>query len=228
MLFSFEVPIAHLERFTPKQDFIFALSFMMNNDKYKNYIYSQYDLGKEVIIDNSVNELNKPTPVAEQAKWHKVLPNAKIVAPDWLDWGMMEQLNHARELALDVPQTQIIAPINDIRWIGYYQNEGFLNLAMGYNLRYLPDRDLEELYEQHFLGLNSIRELFVAEPSSCDTGLPIKLAYHGMRIKDWVELGCFHQQLSTDFFHWILTEDQLKIAEENMDTLRTVGGLIYV
>lgn len=228
MKFSFEVPTKYLNHFSHRQDFVFALSFMLENVEYKRYIKRMHDDGKDVIIDNSSNELNRPTDVGLLGVLGTEFSHAKVVAPDWLEWGMMKQLEHAKELARYIPNHRIITPINDIRWMGYYLNEGFGNFAMGYNIRYLNDQELTALKGHHYLGLNSIRELFVGQPASCDTGLPVKLARLNMDIINWVAWGCPHEQLGTDFFDWILTEKELELAGKNMDTLRYIGGLINV
>jgi len=228
MKFSFEVPVEYLDYFTEYQDYIFVLSFMLENKDYFNYVKKMYNSGKEIIIDNSSNELNQPACIEDLLICHNMFPKASIISPDWLDWGLMKQISQAKILSKYMSKEKIITPINNINWIEYYYNEGFSNIAMGYNLRYLKPWDLEDLFNCHFLGLNSIRELFIAEPSSCDTGLPIKLAKQGINIKTWVSLGCPHDQLETDFFSLILDQQELTLAKENMQTLKTIGGLINV
>jgi hypothetical protein len=226
MQFSFEVPTKHLDHFTGLQNFIFALSFKLEDPVYFKYVEKMYTKGVKVVIDNSVNELNTPTPINTLVEYSKMFPNASIVSPDWLDWGLMEQIGMAKNLADEIPKNQIITPINNVNWLDYYLNESFNNIAMGYNLRYLNDIDMARLKGTHFLGLNSVRELFVARPKSCDTGLPIKLAREYLTISDWVRLGCPHEQLEGDFFDWELSSKELFFAEQNMITLRTIGMVV--
>lgn len=229
MKFSFEVPTAYLEYFHEYQDYIFALSFMLKEDrKYNSYIHDSREKGLKIIIDNSANEMDEPTKVKDMACLFSEFPNEYIISPDWLDWGLMEQIKNAKKLSDFVPKKYIITPINNVNWIGYYNNEGFTNIAMGYNLRYLSDTDLVKLKGHHFLGLNSIRELFVGQPSSCDTGLPIKLARENMTVKRWIEQGCPHIQTRPDFFNWHLTPAELYLSRKNMDTLKKIGELIHV
>mgnify|MGYP007112013540 CR=1 FL=1 len=56
-LFSFEVPIAHLNDFEDLQDFHFSLSFVYDDPKYKAFMMRQASRGyKPVWLDNSYNE----------------------------------------------------------------------------------------------------------------------------------------------------------------------------
>lgn len=226
MKFSFEVPTAHLEYFHPYQDYIFALSFMLEDENYLRYINSCHEKNLPLIIDNSINELEQVTTARIIWDYAKRFPNAKVISADWLDWGMMSQIKEAEELARLIPKERIITPINNVNWIGYYKNQGFKNIAMGYNVRYLSDSDLVKLKGTHFLGLNSIRELFVAQPASCDTGLPIKLAKANMTIEKWIKAGCPHLQLEPEFFSWKLTSVELWLASKNMNKLKEIGELI--
>lgn len=223
MNFSFEVPIEHLEYFADLQDFTFSLSFLFENNKYREYMKTLDSCS--LTIDNSFNELNRPDSVDRLIRLAEEFPFATIVSPDNPDWGIMEQIEQAEILRDEIPNN-ILTPINSVSWIGYYRSKGFNNLTMGYGLRTLNLLDLGLLKGMHFLGLNSIDELFYGKPRSCDTGLPVKLALEYLTIEDWVRKGCPHTQLVPKFFDIKLKNIQLEIARENMEVLKTIGRMV--
>lgn len=225
MTFSFEVPLKYLKLFYPRQDFVFCLSYLFEHKEYARFVSEVKE--KQVIIDNSFNELSEPSSVDGLVILSRMYPSAIIVSPDNPDWGIMKQIGKAIELRARLANSKaVLAPINSPSWAGYYRSRGFYNLTMGYGLRTLSDPDLQLLNSMHFLGLNSIRELFVGCPASCDTGLPIKLAKQGMTVEDWVSQDCPHDQLGTDFFNWKLSPIEIVIAQENMDKLKLIGRMI--
>lgn len=227
--FSFEVPIAHLNEFEEDQDFLFGLSFMLRNQDYFNYFMKE--CSKEVIIDNSFNELHKPNSVEEMANifLYNLPKVSKVVSPDYPDWGVFTQLTYALDLVKMVGHRKfVIAPINNPQWLGYYFEGGFSreNIAIGYEFRYLTDDSLSLLKGTHFLGLNSVRELFIGQPRSCDTGMPIKLAKKNLTIPQWVKGGCQHIFTNENFFNMKLSNKQITLAKKNIATLKTIGECI--
>jgi len=222
-LFSFEVPLKHLEDFDEDQDFYFALSFLCReSDEYLYYLEDRVREGCHVVLDNSYNELNEPDVPEELVRIFNELGADAVVSPDSDKWSF-DGLNESyQEMLSLMPSGKV--------WVVVRNEEEF------HHFRYAA-RCCSTFYHRpqlpllnkctHYLGLASLREIQEYEPISCDTSMPIKLALKGRSIEQWVLEGCphYHTREWPSFFKMHLTDKQIKLAKENICKLKALAKI---
>lgn len=217
--FSFEVPLAHLDHFTEEQDFYFTLSFLYSDNRYRKWV-SKLDNTK-LWIDNSANE-KVLDDVDTLAGLFKDYNPAYLVVPDNADWGYDIMLRLADALtALDVPRDRLAMIIHHPDWVGYLKQNGITKFCVPYDFRYCSENKLKSFGQHHFLGLNSLEELAIANPPSCDTALPIKLALMDLTIDDWLKAGSPHFQTTPSWFDLKMSTKQISLARSNISQIRS-------
>lgn len=223
-LFSFEVPLKHLEEFDEYQDYYFALSFLCRESKeYFEYIKDKVNLGHSVILDNSYNELNKPDSPKELAEMFYKLGNIKmidgVVSPDSDKWSFEELKEAYKEMISLVPKERVWVVVrNEKEWLHFGQEtkccSTFLHRPTNSKLYFCS----------HYLGLVDPLEIVLFKPETCDTSMPIKIALKGMNMNDWRLEGFphYHTREWTDpsFFDLELTDKQLEQAKENIKWIK--------
>lgn len=218
--FSFEVPIKHLDYFHEHQDFLFALSSLFEDKRYSDYMLKHSKQGEYLVIDNSFNELKKPTSASLLIDLFKYYKAEAFVCPDSDEWSTQRQLQEY-ENVLKLTSKDIIWPV--ARWpeeITYYKQVKAPIIAIPYEYRYFLQ--LKGLRGLHFLGLRSPDEVLNFQPLSVDTSMPIKLALQGMTLKQWMDQCCphFHTHLMPDFFSLTLSKEQLRLSVKNINDLK--------
>jgi len=221
--FSFEVPLRHLKDFDEDQDFYFTLSFLFQHTEYASYIAQVRLSEREVWIDNSTNELRQPESCSSLAELYRSLSPAYVIAPDHPDWNQETMLLKALELShCNVPLQKVMVIIHHPDWIGHFSSYGLRNFAIPYDFRYCTESKLKRFGECHFLGLVSVSELKCANPPTCDTSMPIKLACVDKTLEQWVSAGCPHVHTEPNFFNKALTLREVKLAKDNIRALKEV------
>jgi hypothetical protein len=217
-LFSFEVPLKHLEDFDHLQDFHFSLSFLYKYPEYKEFMLNTK---KELWLDNSTNELKEPDSCSLLSALSNEVNAVKVIAPDHPDWNQETMLNSFLSLQkCGVPSEKICVIIHHPDWIGHFKSYGVRHFAVPYDFRYCTREKLKRFGECHFLGLLSIQELKIAKPTTCDTSMPIKLALLGQTMQDWMVNGCPHLHSTPHFFDLTLSIKEVRLAKENIQELR--------
>jgi hypothetical protein len=190
--YSFEVPLDNLDQFYPYQDYVFALSFLCQWDRYMDYLRRAKADGKFIILDNSFNELERPDDPQVLTHLYKETKADRVVAPD-ADWWSTEELFKTYwEMTKDVPVEDLIAVV---------RSDYEYSLALEWNLPYIaipyefrPYITEEALYypNAHYLGYLNPQEVKRYRPETIDTTMPVKLALMGVDAKTWVDNGCIH------------------------------------
>jgi hypothetical protein len=220
--FAFEVPLKHLEDFDEDQDFHFTLSFLFENQVYNEYFHKITEAGdKSIWVDNSTNEMRTPESCSGLAKLFKSIDPEFVIAPDHPDWNQETMLLTAVDLSLcNVPVDRIMVIVHHPDWIGHFRSYNFNHFAAPYDFRYCTREKLKRFSTCHFLGLVSVDEIKIAQPPTCDTSMPIKIALEGASLKDWISAGCPHVHTTTNFFGRKMTTTEIKLAKKNIQELK--------
>ncbi len=234
-LFSFEVPIAHLNDFEDLQDFHFSLSFLYDDPKYKAFMMRQASRGyKPVWLDNSYNEKLEAESSHKLVALMREVGAAKIIAPDDPKWPMAKILESVKDVARSVPMDNIIAVVSSMEMFQELRSFGITHFAHSYWNRY-PNRpplwlqDIQEDYREcdlHFLGLANTSDLVPIKPISCDTSMPIKLAMQHKSVDTWINEGCPHiytHELPF-FFHMCMTSAEVDLARLNISHIKEIAN----
>ena len=204
MQLSLECPTKLLEQIQPFADFDFILAdLVLKDEAYRNY-YKASDRVK--IVDNSVNELGQPLPLAEIIKAFKEVNGTYLVAPDFLGKAQ-ETINSYLSCCKEIGKEKTIGVLQGSSFeevftsLSYYQ--GLIAIPfdicsskedppwlMGLRRALVVSR-LPSESRVHLLGFNSIEEFFWYKnlPSvvSIDTGVPIMLGLQEKDILDPLE-----------------------------------------
>ena len=239
-LFSFEVPIAHLEDFSEYQDFHFALSMLCRTSKkYLEFYQSKVEQTLKVVwLDNSFNEKMKADDPFLLVRTAQKLRPHLIFGPDSPKWPItriQEAFEATRNLLKNVlPQTSIAVVVKDQAMKAHLENRGARNFAVSH---WIPERvqsnhdAVQWARSCHFLGMNSPQELWELQPPSCDTTLPIKLAMQGKTLRGWWEEGCPYTHDSNpveqrrrkkEYFNLHFDDKTLELAINNIKALKEV------
>ena len=216
-LFSYEVPLAHLEEFDPYQDFYFALSFLCKDPKYFDFMRKKKEAGKFMVLDNSFNELGQPDSPKEMAEIFYELQADKVVSPDSDGWSLEELSEAYEEMIFLVPKEKVLPVVRSVEEYMFFKKMvgTFAYCTTFYHRPKLPAFILYSC--RHFLGLQAPWEIRRYTPFSCDTSMPIKLALRGETIADWMKKSCphYHTKDIPNFFDLTLTKEQLTLALRN-------------
>jgi len=222
--FSYEVPIQNLEDFEPYQELYFALSFLCKRPKYFDYMRKKVVEGREVILDNSYNELQKPEEGGELVRIFKDLGASMLVSPNDNKWSIKELESAYTEVVNLVPKEKVLFVVKSKEEYDYFQGLGHHKFATTYEQRpTLPTPIL--MYSYHFLGFINPMEIRRYVPFSCDTAQPLKLALRGKTMEDWVKEGYPHYKTTPDFFNLTFSKEELDLAKRNCQWIKdNLGG----
>lgn len=230
--FSFEVPIQHLEDFEDLQDFHFILSMLCKNKAYHNYYYNQATKGtKQVWLDNSYNEQGKADRVIDLIKVMNSIHAHKVVIPDNPKWHIEQMLLTYKETIYCVAPSKTITVVSSSQMHEALYSIGARHFAISYHVR-LPAYQTNKAINTfkwaksfHFLGLCSIEEIRQLKPPTCDTSMPIKLAFENITTRRWFEEGYPHihtKDVLRWFFDTKMTKRQIDLARKNIIQLKEV------
>lgn len=224
---SFEVPMQHLHDFVDLQDFHFTLSPSFESPCYREYIQEVADQGlSQLWLDNGFNEKGVADDPSKLTLLFSLFPFKRVVAPDAIGWSTQQIVDSFEEMKKRVGLTQVISVVSDWEMYQELKRIGCKHFAVPYRTR-LQRFTLKQLWQinnLHFLGLNNPTEVIEAKPQSCDTSMPIKLGLRYIRIEDWVSAGCFHLHTADiqDYFSLSMNPTQINIARQNIKWLKEV------
>jgi len=226
--FSFEVPIKHLDDFDEYQDFVFALSMLVHNQKYKDYLLKKQHQGLTTLwIDNSFNETFEADGAVYLASIFHFYSAQRVVAPDSIYWDTKQIVTAYKQMRQRLWPKEIIVAPQTFEIYKALREEGALHFAVSYWVRNKWTlEELQQIPNLHFLGCLGNKELIDVRPASCDTGMPIKLAMQDTSVMDWIWKGCPHihnKDLGLhgrDYFQAVLTPEQLALAKANILELK--------
>lgn len=214
--FAFEVPIDHLEDFADLQDYLFALSFLMTDQRYVEHLRMVRG-SKLLILDNSWNELQKSSTVDELSKLNNIVKADYIVSPDGS--SAEEVVNNFKSMKLGgFTERQLIIPIRSSK--DFESVKGYATqIAVPYRWRpFLPETF--PWTKTHFLGLRDPLEIKMCRPLSCDTAIPIKLALVNLTIDNWITMSCPHEHTTPAYFYKTMPLKQIQLARQNIVRLK--------
>jgi hypothetical protein len=228
---SFEVPTAHLDDFEDLQDFIFALSFLIDTDnKYRGWLREQSVKGlKTIWLDNSFNELARADQAKSLAFIARDIGAHRVVSPDDPSWDIVRIADAWEKTANWIPEDFLVVVVKSLEMYNYMQSIGAQHFAISYHIR--RDWTLEDTLwvpqNIHFLGLCNTNEIKACQPISCDTSRPIKLAIENRTLDDWMEEGFNNQyhppgQGKLPYFNMKMTTKQIDLARHNIIKLKEV------
>ena len=230
---AFEVPVQNLKDFDEDQDFIFALSFLFDKREPLGWDYTRYIQEvshtslKTLWIDNSYNELG----VADESRTMRDLyVNHKpqiLICPDDPEWDSVKIGYEFQKLKSHIiPVSDLMVVIQDWEMFIQLSKGGAEHFAVPYDTRQanFTTSQLEGIPNLHFLGFNDPEEIRQVQPASCDTGMPIKLALEDKTLAKWMTEGCphIHNRGYLEYFQMVMTDQQIKIAKENITNLKEV------
>lgn len=222
---SFEVPMQHLRDFDDLQDFHFTLSPSFDSPCYREYIQEVADQGlSQLWLDNGFNEKGVADDPSKLSLLFNMFPFKRVVAPDAIGWSTQQITDSFEEMKKRVGGPQVISVVSDWEMYQELKRVGCKHFAVPYRTR-LQRFTLKQLWQinnLHYLGLNNLQEVQDGNPSSCDTSMPIKLGMKYIHIEDWVEAGCFHIHTTDvqDYFSTSLNPVQLSISRHNIQWLK--------
>lgn len=224
--FAFEIPIKHLEDFDDLQDFHFALSFLFVNTKYKNYHRTKSLEGKKAVwIDNSWNETGEADDPVTMSRLYREIMADKVFAPDDMRWDKYQLASAFQVMTKYIPANDIIVVVKSPEEQKWLSRRGATNFAIPFRYRMTKSyKELEWCKNYHFLGMNTIEEIKTLKPPSLDTSFPIRMAIYGWTLDDWIAKGqprLWHKEMP-NYYDLELTYDQLKLARQNIVTLKEV------
>jgi hypothetical protein len=228
--YSFEVPLNHLDEFSDNQDYIFSLSYLYKDKRYKDYIFKEKSKGKIIYLDNSYNELKKADSIESLCNLYEEIQPDYIICPDDNTFTVIDYLHIFDKMLLKIPFDKLFLVVRNYFHLHIFENSNIDNFAIPYKFRpwYMMKPKLkgflmEESYlfqNNHFLGYNQIAEPETFQAATCDTSMPIKLAIEGLIIKEWYEKGSIHIDSTPDFFNITMTDEQIRLAKENIKIIK--------
>jgi hypothetical protein len=172
-----EIPINHLKDFVPFTDFDFCLAHLvLQNELYAKFYSGQRQKGREVWLDNSLIELGYPMEKKEMLYAAQICCATHIIPPDW-----PEEPERTMETAVEWKKGLSYKIIGVVHGNFETQKKVLDEYRKNNILPSLPFRGnrvwvTPSIGSFHFLGMNSLREIHISQPSSIDTKLPLKLA----------------------------------------------------
>ena len=217
--FAFEVPLKHLDAFTDLQDYLFALSFLMKDPRYVDYLKFAH-VHKLLILDNSFNELRRPQSADELWELSKKVNADYVISPDSDAWTTRELLDEYKAMKkVGFSREQILLPIRSTEEFALANAEGVKLFTIPYRYRpFFPESF--PWMKTHFLGLRDPLEVKMCRPLSCDTSMPVKLATKGIELRTWILAICPHEHTLPSYFDTEMTMSQVELARRNIKQLK--------
>lgn len=219
---SFEVPTYHLEDFQEDQDYLFALTHLCKSKPYVKF-HRRSKLDK--ILDNSENELGKPVIGPSLVKNALKIGASAIIAPDHDFWSIAETAKAYEDTLRYANGTdlKIYAVVRNKKEFSVLLDIGATQTAIPYEYRFTCEKSLLHIIN-HWLGLNNPLEARIFQPSTIDTGMPIKLAIEGITIDSWIRSCCphIHNINYKEYFSIKMSLPQIRLAKRNIKRLKEV------
>ena len=229
VLFSFEVPINHLEEFDEYQDFYFTLAQMFKDKRYKEFYMTSR---KPVWLDNGANEQGYPCSVMELAVLLHEGDFTHFLLPDFPDlWSNPATKALASELMRMYRREYSSIWLYNATPVPvcYDETDIVESVGLGYRTIALPyDVDRSRLLEfvkgkdvyVHLLGYRQAGELEHPNVVSIDTSFPIKLAMGGIPWNPSMARDPKGLKTTNNYFYQTLTPEQVKLAIKNIQAMK--------
>ena len=172
---SHEVPFCLLDQSREFNDFDYLLPHLMDqNEEYRNFFYKSKEMGRYIVMDNSLHELGEAYSTDRLLHWvNEIKPNEFIIPDVWEDKD--ESVRNARQwVSIELPKettkvavVQAKSPHEAMLCTQIYKDLGYKKIAYSYGASYYnevcphPNKDLgkaiglfivlSSLYEQRIL-----------------------------------------------------------------------------
>lgn len=229
--FCFTPPLQHIHDFAPYQDFTFALSFLLENERYRAWLDGLET--NYVILDNSFNETQIPVTVEEVVELFRTTYCDVVVQPDADNWTSQQMIEAYVAVADQIGPEHVMGIFrNQLErdWL-YQAGAHFTALSYWWRDNWAAGSNFRGV---HFLGLGDRRSL-VLGADTLDTTIPIKMAIRGERIEDWDghkprqpenELRSADRlQRAWNYFNTVMTDEQLELAVHNIQIVKAWAKL---
>ncbi len=203
---ALECPVPFMSELLPLTDFDFALAHLAHHSAtYRQMYIEQKQSGRQLILDNSTNELGEPYSLDQMDRIAEILSPDLIIPPDWLGEGKktLEALKEAEQL-WGLPK--ILPVVQGADWsdlensLYTLSSRGYTTVAVPYDIlcdRKEPLKILALMRQRvvnhiivefprlgiHLLGLNTLQEVgrykHHSQILSIDTGAPFLNATFG-------------------------------------------------
>jgi len=173
---ALEIPIPNLKEFSVLTDFDFALAHLvLSNEVYAEFYSVQALRGREVWLDNSINELNESVSRESVLRAAQRISATHVIPPEWITDPIrtFEEAIHWKKYG---SKYKIVGVIHGSRPRDVL--EGYRNHNILPALPYDEPRDWYKAQRDgpvHFLGFNSLKEIRDLKPASLDTGFPFRI-----------------------------------------------------
>ena len=168
---SHEVPFCLLDQSREFNDYDYCLPHLMDqNEEYRNFFYKSKEMGRYIVMDNSLHELGEAYSTDRLLHWvNEIKPNEFIVPDVWEDKD--ESVRNARQWAsIELPKettkvavVQAKSPHEAMLCTQIYKDLGYKKIAYSYGASYYnevcphPNKDLGKAIGR-FIVLSSLYE----------------------------------------------------------------------
>jgi hypothetical protein len=223
-----EIPTHHLDHISEHTDFDYALChevFKSGPDgAYTKFYRKQAREGREVWLDNGVNELGTPMDIDDIIRAGELIEATHLIAPDYFHDGA-QTLTKIYQMKERLAKHSV-----PFKLIGVWQGEkkDLRRTVRECDVTSLPYRKLRDKYmsldefastDFHYLGFRTLDELRRYPPKSIDTSMPIRAAVHG------IDLQSRDRRPRTEPLNiqMRLSERELEASINNIKLLREAG-----
>lgn len=186
--FSTEVPVPHLMDFDDLQDYGYALSYLCDQPGYINYFRFVKASGREVILDNSYNELLRSEGLDRLFDIYDKMEPDYLISPDNKKVEDTTHYNTFDQVAQRIGFDKTIFVAFRISHYDFAIKNRLEHVAIAFPQRpaisnYFHAKGIPAWMQIHYLGLNHPSEFLQCD--YIDTTLPLKLAYLHRSLSDW-------------------------------------------
>ena len=175
---SHEVPFCLLEKSREFNDFDYLLPHLMDeNEEYRNFFYKSKEMGRYIVMDNSLHELGEAYNTERLMHWvNEIKPNEFIVPDVWEDytasvrnaklWAQVELPEGVTKVAVVQAKSLHEAYL----CVQSYKDFGYKKIAFSYGAQYYhdlaphPDKDFGKAIGR-FMVLSQMCEDKLLSPS---------------------------------------------------------------
>ena len=144
---SHEVPFCLLEQSREFNDYDYCLPHLMDeNEEYRNFFYKSKEMGRYIVMDNSLHELGEAYNTKGLMHWvNEIKPDEFIVPDVWEDYAL--SVRNARswvnvELPKNVTKVAVVQAKSTheaVLCTKVYKDLGYKKLAYSYGASYYND-----------------------------------------------------------------------------------------
>ena len=221
MKLAFELPLRYFDEFAQEEDFHYALlDFALRSKKYRD-MYKSFNDGKDLWLDNSINELGHSLPISDILKGIELMNPTHVVT-------LEKNEPHQNIIAIEQTKEEILKRGLKVKLIGTWKGtqweiEVIKHVVDVIALPYDIDRTFAFTtfpnIPFHFFGFRSVHELQRYIPISLDTSVPFRAAQMGISLRDRKRRP---RALPKYDPNMVLSKEQLDLARDNIEAIREV------